>query len=138
MKQFIPLLLIAFVIFALASCVASPSPVPTIAPTAVPAQAPVPTPTTAPTAAPIVLKLDGLTSSKSLTLDEVKALPASEGWAGIKSSTGRITAGSRTIQRRFGRSVDESGRWTHAGDGDHSNGERRLCHDDFVRSNRQR
>ena len=32
-----------------------------------------------------------MTETKSLTMDELKALPATEGYAGIKSSTGKIT-----------------------------------------------
>jgi hypothetical protein len=56
---------------------------------------PAATPTTAPTVAPTkaatpALELVGA-STKSFTLDEVKALPATEGFAGIKSSTGKIT-----------------------------------------------
>lgn len=57
---------------------------------------PAPTPTTAaPTAEPaqpaITLEVVGPTGSKVLTLDEVKALPSVRGWAGTKSSTGKIT-----------------------------------------------
>jgi hypothetical protein len=48
--------------------------------------------TVAPTEAAVpVLEIVGLTETKSLTLDEVKALPVTEGYAGIKSSTGKIT-----------------------------------------------
>jgi hypothetical protein len=48
--------------------------------------------TSAPTeAAAPILEIVGLTETKSLTLDEVKALPVTEGYAGIKSSTGKIT-----------------------------------------------
>jgi hypothetical protein len=89
MKQFFSLVLIVFLAFFLSACV---TPSPATVPTVVPTSAPAPTtkaPTVAP--APIVLKLDGLSSSKSLTLDDVKALPVSQGWAGIKSSTGKIT-----------------------------------------------
>jgi DMSO/TMAO reductase YedYZ molybdopterin-dependent catalytic subunit len=39
--------------------------------------------------------LEGSTGTKSLTLDEMKALPSVEGWAGIKSSTGKITVPER-------------------------------------------
>ena len=46
---------------------------------------------TSASAAPVVLKLAGLSGAKSLTLSDVKALTATEGWAGIKSSTGKIT-----------------------------------------------
>ncbi len=62
--------------------------------------APVPT---QPPASPIVLKLEGPGGAKTLTMDDLKALPATEGWAGIKSSTGKIT-----IPERFkGVAVDE-------------------------------
>jgi DMSO/TMAO reductase YedYZ molybdopterin-dependent catalytic subunit len=48
--------------------------------------------TSAPTEPAVsVLEIVGLTETKSLTLDEVKALPVTEGYAGIKSSTGKIT-----------------------------------------------
>ncbi len=48
--------------------------------------------TEAPTevAAP-VLEIVGLTETKSLTMEELKALPETEGYAGLKSSTGKIT-----------------------------------------------
>jgi DMSO/TMAO reductase YedYZ molybdopterin-dependent catalytic subunit len=55
-----------------------------------------PTPTAAPPTATVAagarLELTGPTASKTLTLAAIKALPAVEGWAGIKSSTGKITA----------------------------------------------
>jgi hypothetical protein len=38
-----------------------------------------------------VLEIVSETGSRSLTLEELKALPATEGYAGIKSSTGKIT-----------------------------------------------
>jgi DMSO/TMAO reductase YedYZ molybdopterin-dependent catalytic subunit len=44
-----------------------------------------------PAASAAVLKLEGPGGAKSLTMDDLKALPAVEGWAGIKSSTGKIT-----------------------------------------------
>jgi DMSO/TMAO reductase YedYZ molybdopterin-dependent catalytic subunit len=48
--------------------------------------------TTAPTESAVpVLEIVGLTETKSLTMDDLKALPATEGYAGIKSSTGKIT-----------------------------------------------
>jgi len=55
-----------------------------------------PQPTVAPTAEPapaaVALELVGLDgSTKSLTLDELKALPAYESWGGFMTSTGRIT-----------------------------------------------
>jgi len=48
--------------------------------------------TEAPTevAAP-VLEIVGLNETKSLTMDDLKAMPATEGYAGLKSSTGKIT-----------------------------------------------
>ncbi len=86
MKQWSFLLgLILFGSLFTACATATPTPVP---PTPVPPTA-VAKPTAAPS--PVVLKLEGLSSTKSLTLADVKALPATEGWAGIKSSTGRIT-----------------------------------------------
>lgn len=42
-------------------------------------------------AAPVLELVGQDGTSKSLTMDELKALPAIEGWAGIKSSTGKIT-----------------------------------------------
>jgi hypothetical protein len=48
--------------------------------------------TSAPTEPTVpVLEIVGSTETKSMTLDEVKALPATVGYAGIKSSTGKIT-----------------------------------------------
>ena len=60
-----------------------------------------PVPTTPPTSVPPAaaqtanLEIVGLSARKVLSLDELKALPATEGWAGIKSSTGKITPPSR-------------------------------------------
>lgn len=58
--------------------------------------APTAAPTTAPTIAPAastepVLTITGVSQTKNLTLDDLKKLPAVEGQAGIKSSTGKIT-----------------------------------------------
>ena len=39
----------------------------------------------------VVLEVIGLDGTKAYTLDEIKELPTTEGYAGIKSSTGRIT-----------------------------------------------
>lgn len=50
-----------------------------------------PTPTAAPPSAEVALEISGPAGSKTLTLDEVRALPAVQGWAGTKSSTGKIT-----------------------------------------------
>jgi hypothetical protein len=63
---------------------------------------PTPVPTQPP-ASPIVLKLEGPGGSKTLTMDDLKALPATEGWAGIKSSTGKITI----LEKFKGVAVDE-------------------------------
>jgi hypothetical protein len=57
--------------------------------TAVPPTA-TPVPATPTVAAP-VLQITGPGGSKSLSLADIKALPATEGQAGIKSSTGKIT-----------------------------------------------
>jgi hypothetical protein len=38
-----------------------------------------------------MLEIVGPAGSKALTLDEVRALPAVKGWAGIKNSVGKIT-----------------------------------------------
>jgi len=66
----------------LAGCqAASPTPTPT----------PVPTPTAAEPSAALTLEVVGPAGSRTLTLDEVWALPAVQGWAGTKSSTGKIT-----------------------------------------------
>ena len=79
----------------LASSIIGCTAAPTVAPIAVPTQ---PTAT-----APVVLKLEGTSDAKSLTMNDLKALPAAEGWAGIKSSTGKIT-----IPERFkGVAIDE-------------------------------
>jgi len=75
-----------------AACSPQATPIPTLVPTAVPATI---APTDAPTAALAVgpaLEIIGLSGTKSLTLTELMALPVTEGFAGIKSSTGKITA----------------------------------------------
>jgi len=94
-------LLIGLIVLAvlLSACAtATPTPVPTQPPAAAPTTAP-----TQPAASSVVLKLEGPGGSKTLTLDDLKALPASEGWAGIKSSTGKITV----PERYKGVAVDE-------------------------------
>jgi hypothetical protein len=71
----------------LAACQsAQPTPAPTAAPTAVPTAEVKPTAAQAP-----VLELVGPGGTKSLTMDDLKKLPAVEGWGGFKSSTGKIT-----------------------------------------------
>lgn len=79
------------VLLLLAGCQAAPTSAPATA-TPLP-----PTPTTEPSPSPVassepvftVVNLDG--KSQDFTLDELKALPASEGLAGMMSSTGKIT-----------------------------------------------
>ena len=73
----------------LAACQAATPALPTAAPTTIPPTA-VP-PTAEPAPAAITLEVVGPAGSKVLTLDEVKALAAVQGWAGTKSSTGKIT-----------------------------------------------
>jgi DMSO/TMAO reductase YedYZ molybdopterin-dependent catalytic subunit len=87
MNRLLLVLLSLVLLAAVAACGAAP------APTAAPAAAPA-SPTVAP-AAPAVLKLDGPGGTKSLTLADIRALPAVEGWGGIKSSTGKITIPER-------------------------------------------
>jgi len=53
---------------------------------------PIPAPTEPPAPA---LEIVGLTATKSFTMAELMALPATEGYAGIKSSTGKITPPTR-------------------------------------------
>ena len=100
MKHFFLLMVILLSALLAAACAPAPTATP-MPPTAVPAAKPTdaPKPTVAPTTAPaptaipapVALKLEGASGSKSLTLDDLKTLPATEGWAGIKSSTGRIS-----------------------------------------------
>jgi hypothetical protein len=91
-------LIILTVLLSACTSAATPAPVPTQPPAAAPTTAP-----TQPAASPVVLKLEGSGGAKTLTMDDLKALPATEGWAGIKSSTGKIT-----IPERFkGVAVDE-------------------------------
>ncbi len=84
---------------ACATATPTATPVPTAAPVASPSAAPKVQLTTA----PAVLKLSGPGGTKNLTLADIQALPATEGWAGINSSTGKIT-----IPQRFkGVALDE-------------------------------
>jgi hypothetical protein len=97
MKRLAMFLLTVLGLFALAACVAVPppaGPVATAAAPVAPAAAKAPEATKAPVSE-VVLKLEGPGGTKSLTLDDLKAVPATEGWAGIKSSTGRITIPER-------------------------------------------
>jgi len=74
---------------------ATPPPPPAATDTAIPPTAtPIPTETPlppSPTPAKVVLEVVSPTGSKSLTMADLEALPATEGQAGIKSSTGKIT-----------------------------------------------
>lgn len=54
-----------------------------------------PTATPSPTPSPVVLELVGPSGTKTLTMEELKALPVEEGWSGIKNSVGRITLPER-------------------------------------------
>lgn len=63
-----------------ATPVAEVTEVPVVETTAAPAEPAVP-----------ILEIVGETESKSLTMEDLKALPVTEGYAGIKSSTGKIT-----------------------------------------------
>lgn len=50
-----------------------------------------PTPAVQPADSTVVLDVTGVNGSKSFTMEALKQLPATEGFAGIKSSTGKIT-----------------------------------------------
>lgn len=73
---------------------AAPAPTAPAAPTATAppsAGGPVAAKATPAPSGPVVLEIVGLDgAAKQLTMEQIKALPAVEGWAGIKSSTGRI------------------------------------------------
>jgi DMSO/TMAO reductase YedYZ molybdopterin-dependent catalytic subunit len=95
MKQYLRLILSGALLLALAMTFAAcsggtqvePSPIPKVTEAPVVEASPAPTEPAIP-----VLEIVGEAETKSLTLDELKALPATEGYAGIKSSTGKITA----------------------------------------------
>ena len=87
------ILAVLLVLAALAACQTSPTPTPIreyIVVTATPG--PTEVPTVAAAASDTSLLIAGSSVTQTLTLDDLKALPATEGWAGIKSSTGKITA----------------------------------------------
>jgi len=88
MKLHIRLILSGLLLLAIGLGFAACAPQPESAPTET--VAPAPTETSAEPAGP-VLEIVGLSETRSLAMDEVKALPATEGYAGIKSSTGKIT-----------------------------------------------
>jgi hypothetical protein len=72
--------------FAFAACSGGTQVEPSVTEAAVVEASPIPTEPAVP-----VLEIAGETESKSLSMDELKALPVTEGYAGIKSSTGKIT-----------------------------------------------
>lgn len=79
------LLALALVFAACSANTPQPTPIieePTAAPTAAPTTAPVGEP---------VFEIVTLNETRSFTLEELMALPATEGYGGIKSSTGKIT-----------------------------------------------
>jgi hypothetical protein len=68
-----------------------PTDTPAPEPTSLPTDTPAPEPTAEPAAeSPVVLELVGPDETKTLTLDDLRALPTFEGWGGIKTSTGDI------------------------------------------------
>ncbi len=85
MKTTRTFLILALFCLGLAAC--QPVSTPTVEPTPVPVQ---PTEEPAPAAEPI-LEVSSESETKSLTIDDLKAMPVVEGQAGIKSSTGHIT-----------------------------------------------
>lgn len=88
MRPFPLLVTVSVLALVLSACAPATTPPP------VPTQPPTATAQAQPTAS-MVLKLQGPGGEKSLTLNDLKALPATEGWAGIKSSTGKITVPER-------------------------------------------
>ena len=38
----------------------------------------------------VVLRVEGPSGAKSLSLNDIKALPATEGWAGVKAHAGKV------------------------------------------------
>jgi DMSO/TMAO reductase YedYZ molybdopterin-dependent catalytic subunit len=92
MKLYLRLILSGSLLVVLAFIFAACSGGNQVAPSPVSQVTEAPVAATSPTesAAP-VLEIVGLTETKSLTMDELKALPVTEGYAGIKSSTGKIT-----------------------------------------------
>ncbi|MBI5953449.1 MAG: hypothetical protein HY865_17485 [Chloroflexi bacterium] len=95
MKLSVRLILSGTLLLALAltfaACSGGTQPEPSPVPEAT--EAPVVEATAAPTEPPAasILEIVGETETKSLTIDDLKALPVTEGYAGIKSSTGKIT-----------------------------------------------
>ena len=88
-KRLLWILVITMMIFS-AACQAAPVASPTALPPTATPEPPPPTETPEPALPVLTLTaVDG--TARSFTLDELKALPATEGQAGIKSSTGSIT-----------------------------------------------
>ena len=83
MKKYVSVFALIFALLLLSACQPAAESTPATAPTAAQSV------TNAPAAEP-VLTLVGPQGSKSLSLDDLKTLPAAEGQAGIKSSTGKI------------------------------------------------
>jgi DMSO/TMAO reductase YedYZ molybdopterin-dependent catalytic subunit len=88
--MFRKLLTILFVVLLAAMSACQPAPTATAAPTTVPTPVP-PTATPEPPAEPILDLVAADGTAQSLTLADLQALPVTEGLAGIKSSTGKIT-----------------------------------------------
>ena len=72
--------------FGFAACSPQPTPAPVATATQVPTELPEPTEPAAP-----VLEIVGPATTLSLTMSDLLALPITDGYAGIKSSTGKIT-----------------------------------------------
>ena len=99
-RLLIGFLLLAMLVTACTTATATPTQPPALTRPPAPAHNTAPT---QPPASPVVLKLEGPGGTQALTMNDLKALPAVKGWAGIKSSTGKIT-----IPERFkGVAVDE-------------------------------
>lgn len=92
MKQIRWALALILLVMALVGC--QQAPVATLVP-AEPTVAPTEEPTAAPTEEPVVegpsLQIEGPDGIVTVTMAELQELPITEGWGGIKSSTGRIT-----------------------------------------------
>ncbi len=92
MKQIRWALALILLVMALVGC--QQAPVATLAP-AEPTVAPTEEPTAAPTEEPVVegpsLQIEGPDGIVTFTMADLQELPITEGWGGIKSSTGRIT-----------------------------------------------
>lgn len=83
-RKVIPVLGLLFMVVLVSACGQA-------TPTSAPATAAPVTSETPATSGPVVLALVGPNGSQSFTLEQLQTLPATEGYAGIKSSTGKIT-----------------------------------------------